>query len=452
MIMKFIGIISIFIVFSFPLFAQINLVPDPGFEQYKRLPCIRNRDRIEDLLLYWNQPTPATTDYLHALTKNQQGCDLYPSRWNLTPHSGMAIVGLYLYDEIHEDTREYVQTQLSSPTVPGLLYYLEFYALKDPGGMTSNNLGLAFSDTAINITKEGFKSNLPLTPVLLEKKIITDDDGWVKISGFFEADDSYSFIVIGNFFTDEMTEFSGYGSFFGNAYYHIDDVSVIELSYKVSHLQSHYQFCYSQQFIELDATVEGAASYRWEDGSVEPMYKVTDKLSKNYWVDISLGEYTYRHIFQVKFYPEVKLGNDVVLCEGEGLLLKGPPGEAIVWSDGSKDPFKIVTEPGAYWLKTLRDNCNASDTIIVNFTSCPGIIPNVITPNGDGQNDRFVIEGIEIKQWELNIYNRWGTLIYYNANYDNKWAGEESTTGTYFYELKSIELNKSYKGWIEVLR
>ncbi|MGY0040698.1 T9SS type B sorting domain-containing protein [Pedobacter sp. NJ-S-72] len=83
------------------------------------------------------------------------------------------------------------------------------------------------------------------------------------------------------------------------------------------------------------------------------------------------------------------------------------------------------------------------------------IIPNVITPDGDGKNDRFVIVGIEHYPGSvLMIYNRWGNQVYSATNYDNSWTGDGLSGGTYYYilQLKIGQNTKGYKGWIELLK
>ncbi|MCW3464945.1 gliding motility-associated C-terminal domain-containing protein [Chitinophaga nivalis] len=82
-------------------------------------------------------------------------------------------------------------------------------------------------------------------------------------------------------------------------------------------------------------------------------------------------------------------------------------------------------------------------------------IPNVITPNGDGKNDRFVIPGLEKYPGSgLYIYNRWGNMVYQSKDYDNKWTGDGLNEGTYYYILKlnTPQGERNYKGWIELLR
>lgn len=70
-------------------------------------------------------------------------------------------------------------------------------------------------------------------------------------------------------------------------------------------------------------------------------------------------------------------------------------------------------------------------------------IPNVITPNGDGRNDVFKIDGIN-KNTVLKIFDRWGKLEYENSNYDNSWDGtdmngEPLNSGNFIYILEILD-------------
>jgi gliding motility-associated-like protein len=79
----------------------------------------------------------------------------------------------------------------------------------------------------------------------------------------------------------------------------------------------------------------------------------------------------------------------------------------------------------------------------------PVVIPNVMTPNGDGINDLLVIENLMDWQYrELIILNRWGQVVYYDYDYKNDWSGtyegKPLADGVYFGVL-----NISYKDIIE---
>lgn len=83
-------------------------------------------------------------------------------------------------------------------------------------------------------------------------------------------------------------------------------------------------------------------------------------------------------------------------------------------------------------------------------------IPNVFTPNGDGNNDTFEIPHLDnYEENEIVIVNRWGNNIYQKKNYKNEWTGEGLTEGTYFYLLKVKNKRgewETYKGYLTLLR
>ncbi|ERJ60163.1 T9SS C-terminal target domain-containing protein, partial [Sphingobacterium paucimobilis] len=88
---------------------------------------------------------------------------------------------------------------------------------------------------------------------------------------------------------------------------------------------------------------------------------------------------------------------------------------------------------------------------IVGIARMPFFIPNVFTPNDDGTNDTFEIEGIEaFDRTEVIILNRWGNEVYRNNNYRNEWTGQGLNEGTYFYIVKTIKGTKEdlYKGHV----
>jgi gliding motility-associated-like protein len=84
------------------------------------------------------------------------------------------------------------------------------------------------------------------------------------------------------------------------------------------------------------------------------------------------------------------------------------------------------------------------------------VIHNVITPNGDGANDTWIIDCIEdFPDNNVEIFNRWGDKVNAFENYDNVsrvWKGTDSKgallpDGTYFYVLKIKNL-KPKAGWV----
>ncbi|CAL2106343.1 Gliding motility-associated C-terminal domain-containing protein [Tenacibaculum sp. 190524A02b] len=90
----------------------------------------------------------------------------------------------------------------------------------------------------------------------------------------------------------------------------------------------------------------------------------------------------------------------------------------------------------------------------------------IFTPNGDNVNQTLVFEGLEqYKNNNLEIFNRWGNIVYETDNYKNNWEGKSNgrvtvdgdnnlPVGTYFYVLKlgNDSLSKTQKGWVYIQR
>ncbi|MFC5271910.1 gliding motility-associated C-terminal domain-containing protein [Adhaeribacter terreus] len=75
---------------------------------------------------------------------------------------------------------------------------------------------------------------------------------------------------------------------------------------------------------------------------------------------------------------------------------------------------------------------------------------NIITPNDDNYNDKFVIENINLYPGnELSIFNRWGNEVYRKKDYDNSWNGKDLAPGTYYFLLK-LKDGRSFKNWVEI--
>jgi gliding motility-associated-like protein len=129
-----------------------------------------------------------------------------------------------------------------------------------------------------------------------------------------------------------------------------------------------------------------------------------------------------------------------------------PPRGEIFWSDNIIGTTRRVTLGGEYSVSIVSDYCLITDTIHVDFVECPGFIPNVFTPNGDSYNDVFTIENAAGRTWVLKIFDRWGTLVYFSANYKNDWDGKDLGTGVYYYLVEAFEPTKAVRGWVQILR
>lgn len=116
-------------------------------------------------------------------------------------------------------------------------------------------------------------------------------------------------------------------------------------------------------------------------------------------------------------------------------------------------------DPGTYEITFyVTDSDGCSDTLTKTISiSGDLIIPNVITPNGDQENDYFVLKGLyDANNTSVTIFDRWGKMIYENASYNNQWNGQniegkEISDGVYFYMIEDPKGN-TYQGQVTVIR
>jgi uncharacterized repeat protein (TIGR01451 family)/gliding motility-associated-like protein len=84
------------------------------------------------------------------------------------------------------------------------------------------------------------------------------------------------------------------------------------------------------------------------------------------------------------------------------------------------------------------------------------LVPNVITPNGDGFNDTFVINGLgKFISNELFIINKWGDHVFQRKDYQNDWSAIGLVDGTYYFILIAFDeagIRQEFKGWLQVIR
>jgi len=174
---------------------------------------------------------------------------------------------------------------------------------------------------------------------------------------------------------------------------------------------------------------------------------------------------------EVRPQPVADAGPDQVLdFLFEATLDAAPPGPGQTgeWTViKGKGDFSDPGDPKAF-VSHLELNLNSYIWTVTNGV-CPVsadtvniivhdlIIPTMITPNLDGKNDFFVINGIEsLGKTRLTVFNRWGGRIYEKVNYDNKWNGVDENENdlpedTYFFLLET-EKSGVIKGYIVIRR
>ncbi len=103
-------------------------------------------------------------------------------------------------------------------------------------------------------------------------------------------------------------------------------------------------------------------------------------------------------------------------------------------------------EPGDYLITLTVFNefgCHADTTETIHIIPNPGLwVPTAFTPNGDGLNDLFEIKGINIVDYEISVFDRWGKLVFLSESMDTHWSGmvgdKQAPEGVYVYKIKAL--------------
>lgn len=126
---------------------------------------------------------------------------------------------------------------------------------------------------------------------------------------------------------------------------------------------------------------------------------------------------------QYKPHIPLSLGPDTSIC-GDPLTLNAfVPGANYLWQDGTTDSILVVTDPGEYNVTVNLGTCSQSDSLTIDKCPVKLWFPNVFTPNGDGLNDTFHPTGWGAERFFMQIFNRWGEMIFETKDLEPGWNG-----------------------------
>ncbi len=149
--------------------------------------------------------------------------------------------------------------------------------------------------------------------------------------------------------------------------------------------------------------------------------------------------------------PKPDLGRDTFLCfEKESIILNSGSFLNPIWQDGSRGFEYEVKKEGLYTIAIEDENgCPGYDSIYV-ADICPVTlyVPNAFSPNGDHINDFFKAEIKHYTAFQLEIFDRWGELLFRSTDPQSGWNGrfddQPMMPGVYVYSIK-------YSGYDEKL-
>jgi gliding motility-associated-like protein len=161
----------------------------------------------------------------------------------------------------------------------------------------------------------------------------------------------------------------------------------------------------------------------------------------------------------------VNAGPDTTISAGTSIMLQGTGSGNLVWSPsiGLSDPFianPIATPPySIVYVLSSNDpgGCTSTDSVTVTLRNDFNVIvSNMITANGDGHNDTWVIQHIEYyPDNKVTVYNRNGMVVFEADDYLNGWTGtyngDQLPDGTYYYVIQITGSEEVIQGAVTII-
>ncbi|QSE98719.1 FG-GAP-like repeat-containing protein [Fulvivirga lutea] len=148
----------------------------------------------------------------------------------------------------------------------------------------------------------------------------------------------------------------------------------------------------------------------------------------------------------VNALPTVEVSKDITIGLNETITLFASGGIEYLWSPFEGLTFNDVANPQAspdetttYTVTVTDDNgCSDQAEVIVRVNS-EVFIPNLFTPNGDGNNDEFRVFGTGIQSIILRVFDRYGQEVFMTDDPDKSWdgmiAGKQAASGNYIWTV-----------------
>ena len=164
--------------------------------------------------------------------------------------------------------------------------------------------------------------------------------------------------------------------------------------------------------------------------------------------------------------PQIIVAPDVYGVIGDTVQLWAEANGVIVWSPPYNISCAHCTDPTVWpesefsYTATVTDanGCTNSDNVTIYFD--PLIyVPNAFTPNGDSFNQYFKAQALNIQEFEMLIFNRWGELIKTLPNLDVSWDGTYNgipvVDDVYIWQVRYVDLKNEphmLRGHVTVLK
>jgi gliding motility-associated-like protein len=168
------------------------------------------------------------------------------------------------------------------------------------------------------------------------------------------------------------------------------------------------------------------ATYVWSTGSTDSLFWVSSP--GTYSLTVLEGSCPGYDSIKVSIWHDPTDLFDTIPypCIGDAVILKSRIGTNPVWQDTIMSDTLEIVDAGLYKL-TVQGRCNLiTDSIRIRYRdcNCQLYVPTAFSPNADGSNDGFrALLSCRAESYELNIFNRWGELVYQTNDPLRAWDG-----------------------------
>ncbi|MCB0769942.1 MAG: PKD domain-containing protein [Flavobacteriales bacterium] len=182
---------------------------------------------------------------------------------------------------------------------------------------------------------------------------------------------------------------------------------------------------------------EPGASFTWNTGATDPGITVTPG---TYWVQVEVGNCLGSDTIHIGSSIPSSLPDPSPICFGDSARLQAPTDwNTVVWSTGDTSAVIHISEPGIHgYFATNSAGCSTegSFSLVVLPAEATLYAPNAFTPNGDGINDMFRIEG-HADEARLTIFDRWGEEVFASEEliWDGSFKGAPPKEDVFVYTL-----------------
>lgn len=203
-------------------------------------------------------------------------------------------------------------------------------------------------------------------------------------------------------------------------------------------------FCQGSN-LTLDAGF-GFTDYLWNDNSTAQTLVINQPGEYHVSVTDASG-CTVSDTVQVTMdnLPVAILTGDTIICIGDEVILdaSASSGSSFLWNDGSTSSTNIYNQAAIAWVEVTNPCGTDRDSLNLTSLECTCIIhiPNAFSPDNNGINDVFKPEyQCTFTSFHMDVFNRWGELIYSTDNADNGWdgtfKGKDQNVGVYVWMIK----------------